>query len=79
MSTKEKKETGLKVIKGGIMNKTLSELNVILDTYLDDLKDARSAQLRIDNLMLIKELLIDMSLFVEYKRKVKEYGDMLNK
>ncbi|MHC4890598.1 MAG: hypothetical protein ACYTEO_14170 [Planctomycetota bacterium] len=61
------------------MNKTLSELNVILDTYLDDLKDARSAQLRIDNLMLIKELLIDMSLFVEYKRKVKEYGDMLNK
>lgn len=72
------KKENLKVIKGGkkemedkgYKSNVLMKLNDILDTYLSELKDARSPQLRADALVLIKELVMNLNLFMEYKYKV---------
>lgn len=70
----------LKVIEGGKKemkekkeehnSNVLAKLNDILYTYLEELKDARSPQLRADVLVLIKELVMNLNIFMEYKYKV---------
>lgn len=72
------KKEDLKAIKGGkkemedkeYKSNVLMKLNDILDTYLTELKDARSPQLRADALVLIKELILNLNIFMEYKYKV---------
>ena len=69
------KKEDLKVVKGGVkMNEEKSDvlfrLNKQLDLYLKALEESKMAQLQMDSLGLIRELIVNMNLFMEYKYKV---------
>lgn len=53
-----------------IESNVLQDLNEELDLYLKELKDANSPQLRMDALVLIKELMMNLNMFAEYKYKI---------
>jgi len=66
----------IEIIKGGKKkmvkeydSNVLVKLNDILDTYLEELKDGRNAQTRIDSLVLIKELVMILNMFADYRYK----------
>jgi hypothetical protein len=62
----------LKVIttkKEKVERNPIGTMDNILNTYLKDLEEARSPQIRIDALVLLKELVVIMNMYKEYEYK----------